>query len=102
MGNPAATRAEQIAARLEALKLVKEWSSGLVVIQTAAIGVVGGLFKSVPIGPALYLLIALLASLTLSVCTGAVSVMGTIPYIVENLPGDPDKDIYDYWEAWAG
>ena len=32
--------------KLEALKLIKEWSKGLIVIQSAAIVVVGGLLQN--------------------------------------------------------
>jgi len=92
--NQPATTAEKISARLEALKLVKDWSSGLVVVQSGAVAVIGALLKSVPSGWSFWLVIALLASLILSIWMGAVSVAGTIPYIVQKLPGDPDLDIY--------
>jgi hypothetical protein len=83
---------------LEALKLIKDWSSGLVVVQSAAIGVIGSLLKQPPSGLFLLLTACLLFSLIFSIWVGAVWVNGTIPYIVQQLPAllsrDPDLDIY--------
>lgn len=81
--------------KLEALKLIKEWSKGLIVVQSAAIVVVGGLLQSKP--PTLVsLIIAGILSFFLiaSIYMGAVSIIGTIPYIVQNLPQQPRGDIY--------
>jgi hypothetical protein len=88
---------------LEALKLVKDWSSGLVVVQSAAIGVVGSLLKQPP-SDCLHLIITmvLLGTLIFSIWLGAVGVSGTVPYIAQNLSSlqakanaqNKDLDIY--------
>lgn len=86
---------EAIEAKLEALKLIKDWSTALLVVQSAAIGVVGTLVeKHPPSGSGLWLVIALFASLILSIYIGGVCVNGTIPYIAQNLPNNPTCDIY--------
>jgi hypothetical protein len=87
---------QQISARLEALKLVKEWSAGLIVVQSGAIAVIGAFLQTVPSGWRLGLVIALLALLIFSIFIGAVAVLGTLPYIVQNLPNHPEQDIYDW------
>ena len=91
--------------KLEALKLIKEWSKGLIVIQSAAIVVVGSLLQNKP--PTLIpllIVIALFFFLIASIYMGAVSIIGTIPYIVQNLPQQhiiqnlpqqPELDIYE-------
>lgn len=83
---------------LEALKLVKEWSQGLVLVQSAAIGVIGALLKQPPSGVHLLLTILLLACLVFSIWVGAVWVSGTVPSIAQRLPAllaqNPDLDIY--------
>jgi hypothetical protein len=100
--NQQATRAEKITARLEALKLVKEWSSGLVVVQSGAIAVIGAVFKTVPTGWSLALVIVLLVTLISSIYVGAVAVAGTVPYIVQSLPTNPDGDIYEQTGGMGG
>lgn len=85
---------QDIQVRLEALKLIKDWSAGLIVVQSGAIAVVGALLKAVPTGLNLALVLALLLLLIASIYMGAVSVIGTVPYIVQNLPKDPQCDIY--------
>src|SRR5947209_5146856 len=89
---------QQLTARLEALKLVKEWSTGLIVVQSGAIAVIGAFLQNVPTGWRLILVIALLASLIASIYIGAVALLGTIPYIAQNIPKHPEQDIY-YWEG---
>jgi hypothetical protein len=83
---------------LEALRLVKEWSQGLVVVQSAAIGVIGALLKQPPTGLQLLVTILLLLSLVFSIWVGAVGVSGTVPFIAQRLPmlltQDPHLDIY--------
>jgi hypothetical protein len=79
----------------EALKLLKEWSTALVVIQTGAIAVLGGLVKDGKIlGSFSWLttsLVCFLASILI-----AANVIGAIPPIVQKLPELVDKygDIY--------
>lgn len=85
-----------ISARLEALKLVKDWSAGLIVVESTAIAVVGAFLQTVPSGWRLWLVIALLLSLISSIYIGAVAVMGTIPYIAQGLHETPERNIYDY------
>lgn len=85
---------DDISARLEALKLVREWSAGLVVIESGAIAVLGALLKEPPTGGYLVLVVALLISMITSIWFGAVSVAGTIPFVVQNLPKNPVCDIY--------
>lgn len=85
---------QDIQVRLEALKLIKDWSAGLIVVQSGAIAVVGALLKAVPTGWPLALVIVLLFSLIASIYMGAVSVIGTVPYIAQNLTKDPQCDIY--------
>lgn len=85
---------EDIEIRIEALKLIKEWSSGLLFVQSAAIGVVGTMLTVAPIGWSLAVAIALFAALIFSIYIGAVCVVGTIPYIVQNLSTNPTCDIY--------
>jgi hypothetical protein len=83
---------------LEALKLVKEWSQGLVLVQSAAIGVIGALLKQPPSGWHLLVTLLLLACLVFSIWVGAVGVSGTVPSIAQRLPTllarDPHLDIY--------
>jgi hypothetical protein len=71
---------------LEALKLVRDWSSGLILVQSAAIGVVGTLLRQPTTGWYGILTALLLVSLVGSIWVGAVWVVGTIPYIAEKLP----------------
>ncbi len=81
--------------QLEDLKLVKEWSTGLIFVQSAAIAVVGGLLQNKPPNIiSLLIAIILFVFLIVSILMGAVSVVGTIPYIVQNLPNDIEEDIY--------
>ncbi|MFH1303548.1 MAG: hypothetical protein ABIK07_21040, partial [Planctomycetota bacterium] len=88
------TMNEHVLVRIEALKLVREWSTGLIVIQSSAIAIVGALLNETPAGWYLFLVAALLVSLVISIWFGAVSVVGTIPYITQNLPENPASDIY--------
>ncbi|MDQ3816443.1 MAG: hypothetical protein M3362_01980 [Acidobacteriota bacterium] len=83
-----------ISVRLEALKLIKDWSAGLIVVQSGAIAVVGAFLQTVPSGWRLGLVIILLLSLITSIYIGAVAVIGTIPYIAQTLPEKPECDIY--------
>jgi hypothetical protein len=85
---------DNIAVRVEALKLVKDWSAGLIVVQSGAIAVIGALLKTVPTGGLLILVILLFTSLIASIYIGAVAVNGTIPYIVQILPTQKNCDIY--------
>jgi len=86
---------EETEVRLEALKLVKDWSTGLLFVQSAAIGVVGALCeKHSPHGWLLGLTVALFASLVSSIYLGAVCVVGTLPAIAQRLPENPGCDIY--------
>ncbi|WP_254956268.1 MULTISPECIES: transposase, partial [unclassified Cyanobium] len=71
---------------LEALKLVRDWSSGLILVESAAIGVVGTLLRQSPTGWYGLLTALLLVSLVGSIWVGAVWVVGTIPSIAEKLP----------------
>jgi hypothetical protein len=87
---------QNITTRLEALKLIKDWSAGLIVVQSTAIAVVGAFLQTVPSGWRLWLVIALLLSLIISIYIGAVAVIGTIPYITQRLPENPDCDIYTH------
>jgi len=83
---------------LEALKLVKDWSSGLIVVQSAAIGVIGTFLKQPPTGMYGVLTASLLTSLISSIVVGAVWVVGAIPYIAQELPSllqsNPKFSIY--------
>src|SRR2546423_1956195 len=84
-----------VEARLEALRLIKDWSVALLVVQSGAIGVVGTLIeKHPPTGILFWIVICLFASLIASIYIGAICVIGTIPYIAQNLPTNPDCDIY--------
>ena len=90
------TMTEDITVRIEALKLVKEWSIGLIVVQSGAVAVIGTLLNQPPTGWFLVLVIALFISLIASIWFGAVSVVGTIPFIVQKLPENPKCDIYEH------
>lgn len=58
-----ATVEQQIRTRLEALKLVSDWSKGAILIQTAGLGAVGALLRELPSsGWMLALVIALCAA----------------------------------------
>lgn len=84
---------------LEALKLVRDWSSGLILVESAAIGVVGTLLRQSPTGWYGLLTALLLVSLVGSIWVGAVWVVGTIPSIAEKLPmllqAEPHLSIYE-------
>ena len=70
---------------LEAIKLLKEWNSTLVVIQIGAIAVIGGIYKGGAVcGSIKYIKTALIAFLT-SILVSA-SLIGAIPFIVQNFP----------------
>ena len=87
---------ENVEVRLETLKLIKDWSTALLVVQSAAIGVVGSLIeKRPPSGIQFWIVIALFLTLILSIYLGAVCVIGTIPYIAQNLPKRPECNIYE-------
>jgi hypothetical protein len=83
---------------LEALKLVKDWSSGLIIVQSAAIGVIGTFLKQPPAGGYGVLTALLLISLISSIVVGAVWVVGAIPNIAQELPSllqsNPKLSIY--------
>ncbi len=85
---------QHISVRMEALKLIKDWSAGLIVVQSGAIAVVGAFLQTVPSGWRLVLVVILLLSLIASIYIGAVAVIGTIPSIAQTLPEKPDCDIY--------
>ncbi|MBW4529447.1 MAG: hypothetical protein KME02_02045 [Aphanothece saxicola GSE-SYN-MK-01-06B] len=84
---------------LEALKLVRDWSSGLIIVESAAIGVIGSLLRQSPTGWYGLLTALLLVSLVGSIWVGAVWVVGTIPSIAEKLPTllqvEPQLSIYE-------
>jgi hypothetical protein len=84
----------QINSRIEALKLIKEWSAGMIVVQSGAIAVVGAMLGTVPTWFALALVIYLLLVLVASIYVGAVAVVGTIPFITQSIPDDPTCDVY--------
>lgn len=87
---------EIVEVRMEALKLVKDWSTALLVVQSAAIGVVGSLIeKHPPDGWPLAIVVVMFFTLILSIYLGAVCVIGTIPYIAQNLPDKGKCDIYE-------
>jgi hypothetical protein len=79
----------------EALKLLKEWSTALVVIQTGAMAVLGGLLKNGSVGEAKIWLAISLACFLASILVAA-NVIGAIPPIVQKLPELVPKygDIY--------
>jgi len=83
---------------MEALKLVREWSSGLVLVQSGALAVMGALLKQRPEGWHLLITILLIITLVFSIWVGAVWVSGTIPSIAQRLPhllaNNPGLDIY--------
>ena len=90
---------DAVEVKLEALKLIKDWSSGLLVVESAAIGVVGSLLANThPSGAILALVVALFISLTFSIYIGAVCAIGMIPAIAQKLTQtvaeDPDYDNY--------
>lgn len=92
---------------LEALKLVKDFSNGLVVVQSAAIGVIGTLLKQPPSGWHLIVTISLLLSIIYSIWVGAVWISGTIPYIVQNLPSklvskQSKNEVFDIYSERGG
>jgi hypothetical protein len=92
---------------LEALKLVKDFSNGLVVVQSAALGVIGSLLKQPPSGWHLILTFLLLLSIIYSIWVGAVWISGTIPYIVQNLPSKLDfklsmDEVFDIYKEKGG
>src|ERR1044071_7997472 len=84
----------QITVRVEALKLVKDWSAALIVIQSGLIAVVGGLLKTPVPENVVWLTGVLLALLIVSIYIGSVMVSGTVPYIVQMLADQPRCDIY--------
>ena len=85
----------EIEVRLAALKLIRDWSTGLLVIQSAAIGVVGTFLATPVKGWLLCLVAALFATLITSIYVGAVCVVGTIPYIAQSLVTNPGCNIYE-------
>lgn len=86
--------AQLVSVRTDALKLVKEWSAALIVVQSGIIAVVGALIKTPPTGKLLWLIIVLFVTLIGAIYVGAVAVLGTVPYIVQGLPDRPNCDIY--------
>lgn len=94
---------EEVEVRMEALKLVKEFSVALIVLQTAAIGVAGSLLeKHPPAGWSLGLTAAMFAAFLVSIYIGAVCVIGTIPAIAQKLPASPGRDIYSMTGGLGG
>ena len=69
---------------LEALKLLKEWSTALVVIQTAAIAVLGGIVKDGNVGLAKPWLGVAFVCFLISILVAA-NLIGAMPRIVQNL-----------------
>jgi hypothetical protein len=90
----------------EALRLVQGWSQGLVLVQSAALGVIGALLQEPPRGLSLLVTLLLLASLLFSIGVGTVWVSGTVPSIAQRLPlllaQDPQLDIYAQKGALTG
>lgn len=69
----------------EALKLLKEWSTALVVVQSGAMAVIGSMVKDGNVGTAKpYLAMAIICFL-FSILVAA-NVVGAIPKIAQNLP----------------
>lgn len=81
--------------QFEAFKLLKEWSTALVVVQSGAIAVLGGMLKETNQGDHFPWLAVSLAGFLCSILISA-NVIGAIPYIVQRLPEliVKQKDIY--------
>lgn len=79
----------------EALKLLKEWSTALVVIQTGAMAVLGGLVKNGVKADAFPWLVTSLVCFLVSILVAA-HVIGAIPPIMQKLPELVERygDIY--------
>lgn len=69
----------------EALKLLKEWSTALVLVQTGAMAVLGGIIKDGIAANQKPWLAASFVCFLVSIL-GAAHVIGAIPKIVQNLP----------------
>jgi hypothetical protein len=85
----------QIGVRIDALKLVKDYSAAIVIVQSGLIAVIGSLLKAPAPAWFTWLTIMLLATLICSIYVGAVTIAGTVPYIVQTLADNPACSIYD-------
>jgi hypothetical protein len=87
--------ARHISVRIDALKLIKDYSAAIVVVQTALIAVIGAMLRLPAPSWLNALAIVLLATLIGSIYVGAVTIAGTVPYIVQTLADNPRCSIYD-------
>jgi hypothetical protein len=80
---------------IEALKLLKEWSTSLVLVQCGALAVIGGIIRN-PIDSNNRKWLSISAVCFLLSIISSASVVGAIPYIVEKLPYNINEynDIY--------
>ena len=87
---------DRMQSRLEALKLVKEWSNALVIVQSGAIAVIGALLPRLGSNTPILIVVAFLFITMISgIVVGVNFVMGTIPYIVQNVSSKKNWDIYE-------
>lgn len=88
---------------LEAIKLLKEWSTALVVIQTGALAVLGGLVKDGNVTNPTSWLASSLGFFLASILVAA-HVIGAIPLIVQHLPQLAERhgDIYTKCGTFSG
>lgn len=84
---------------LEALKLLKEWSTWIAAINTGAIVATASMFQNNPINGGFFLTTAV-------VCFGlsvvfAATLLGEIPSITQRLVPGSDKTIHSYKTQWG-
>jgi hypothetical protein len=88
---------EELQPYLEALKLLKEWSSTLLILQTGILAAVGAFLDKAKIAEGRRWLIASLIFFTVSIVI-ALNVIGMIPWLTQKLPDYAIryKDIYQF------
>jgi len=74
--------------RIEGLKLLKDWSTGLVTIEGIAIGFIGTLLKSAPAANASWVAITSIVFFVLSIISASI-ILGVLPWLA--LPNTPDE-----------
>ncbi len=79
---------------LEALKLLKDWSSGLVLVQGGIMSVIGALLKGTEQKAARVTALLSFVASVLSIVAAA-NVLGSLPTIAENLGRTAGQSIYD-------
>jgi hypothetical protein len=79
---------------LEALSFLKDWSSGLVIVESGIISVTGAMLKGTRRGPARSAALVSFLAFIISIVAAA-NVLGSLPGIAEDLGGHVGQSIYD-------